>query len=378
MKNLTLSLLFAAVLAQEATTTGETETVEETTTPETTVEPEDTPTSGTVEESNDASQTGEPQITETETGSAEPTATPPEIDWTKAEVIRPVNDFTGKTYFGDIIDGCTDGESTECYCKIQADKPVPHPKPYTPPFFGTNFCHTLSIDSPTCCNKLQDQVVRENWMVAFPDDCLKLTDKNKKFAWLLKDLSCLACKTDQSWFTKTTIKTITPPTYHKVDETCEDQYIEETNVGIKCPRKREVKTKGTYELVEGGVNDNYVVYVCEQFAREIYAGLSEDRQELDLVQLDMIPGGDYDDCSFYKIINDDPDSSDYGDELEEPEEIAFISDVVKNVEDYLNQPGIAVLDQWGIEIKVMYDDMVDPDNPGAESLWEQDENGGDS
>jgi len=100
-------------------------------------------------------------------------------------------------------------------------------------------------------------------MVAFPDDCLKLTDKNKKFAWLLKDLSCLACKTDQSWFIKDTIKTVIPPTYYKIDETCEDEWIEETNVGIKCPRKREVKTMGTYELVVGKITDPFVVYVTE-------------------------------------------------------------------------------------------------------------------
>ena len=44
------------------------------------------------------------------------------------------------------------GEQLDCYCKIQSDTEVSYAEPWTIPFFGTNFCHKLSIDSPTCCN----------------------------------------------------------------------------------------------------------------------------------------------------------------------------------------------------------------------------------
>ena len=84
---------------------------------------------------------------------------------------------------------------------------IPHPKPYVAPFFGTNFCHSQSIDSPTCCNKMEDGFIKDNWMTGMPQDCLSLTDKNKDFAWLLKDISCLACSTDQRRFSKKRIIT---------------------------------------------------------------------------------------------------------------------------------------------------------------------------
>jgi len=83
----------------------------------------------------------------------------------------------------------------------------------------------------------------------------------------------------------------------------------------------------------------------------------------------MVPGGDYDDCSFYAIIDEDPESKTFGEDLEEPEEMAFISDFVHNAKDYLNQKGVAVLEPWGITIEIMYDDMVNPDNPGADTLF---------
>jgi len=137
--------------------------------------------------------------------------------------VRSDNLYTS-TDFGDVIEGCHDTNKNgndECFCRLQDDKgsrkytgtSIRHPKPYTAPFFGTNFCHTLSIDSPTCCNKLQDEAVKDLWLTGMPQDCLALTDKNKEFAWLLKDISCMVCSTDQRRFVKDKIITLERPVY---------------------------------------------------------------------------------------------------------------------------------------------------------------------
>ena len=72
----------------------------------------------------------------------------------------------------------------------------------------------------------------------------------------------------------------------------------------------------------------------------------------------MVPGGDYDQCTWYKMEDDDPHSPGEMEDLDEVEEIEFISTLVKNAEQYLNLKGIVSLNQWGIQIKIMTDDMV--------------------
>ena len=44
-------------------------------------------------------------------------------------------------------------EQTECACKLQADHPTnPHPRPWTPPFRKSHFCHKPNgLDHPNCC-----------------------------------------------------------------------------------------------------------------------------------------------------------------------------------------------------------------------------------
>ena len=231
MRTTILSLLLAAALAQEPAgdtvpvTTNETD-VEPT---DPAVEPEtaepDEPTVPVTEPTTPEVEEGVEEDAPTEPAEETPTDPPepaPEVlmQWNRdaedpmdqghwkvngaeVEKILPVRD--DQLYilkdFESQIEGCKDpkhAEHAECYCRLQADEGsrlytdtgLPHPKPYSAPFFGTNFCHTLSIDSPTCCNKLQDNDVKELWLSGIPQDCFSLTDESKEYAWLLKDLSC--------------------------------------------------------------------------------------------------------------------------------------------------------------------------------------------
>lgn len=141
------------------------------------------------------------------------------------------------------LDGNPDVENQpdeECYCKIQSERALPQPKPRVAPFETTNFCHDLSLDSPTCCSEWDDVEVRKRWMTVFPNECGWLTDDTRQYAWLLKDLSCLACKPNQQskWFQRDTVKTVKPPEYEKMDSTCEDVWDDRWKVLNKCNRTR--------------------------------------------------------------------------------------------------------------------------------------------
>jgi hypothetical protein len=246
---------------------------------------------------------------------------------------------------------------------------LPHPKPYVSPFFGTNFCHSQSIDSPTCCNKMEDEAVKEGWLIGMPQDCLALTEKNKDFAWILKDISCMTCSTDQRRFLKKKIITLEEPVYEQLDPECKDgESIDVEGLWLKCARSRKVIKTGKYSLqklppvtrkaprnhkVEGELEGaSFVIYVCENFAREFYRGLEDNNKTpRDEVQLDMIPQADYDECSYFNFKDDE------GEDLKEPEEISFMSDKIKNIRDLLNAEGIATLAIYGIEIEIFYDDM---------------------
>ena len=73
-------------------------------------------------------------------------------------IATAVADAVPKTDYGVCGENNVDenGKQLECWCKLQADgedgASSQHAEPWTVPFFGTNFCHKLSIDSPTCCN----------------------------------------------------------------------------------------------------------------------------------------------------------------------------------------------------------------------------------
>lgn len=76
----------------------------------------------------------------------------------------------------------------------------------------------------------------------------------------------------------------------------------------------------------------YTVYVCENFARHLYAGLNDNedgsgRLPLDEVRLTERPRGDFDKCGFYNT--DVPDGDD-------PEEIAYMSSIIQNATMFLN------------------------------------------
>lgn len=111
-------------------------------------------------------------------------------------------------------------------------------------------------------------------MSVFPESCMDMDETTRRYAYNFKDLSCLPCKPQQSeWFQKDKVKVIKEPTYKKVDEDCTDVYDETYGIERKCLRTREVLTKGEYEIEKSeNWDDPYVVYICEEFAREIYSG----------------------------------------------------------------------------------------------------------
>lgn len=67
----------------------------------------------------------------------------------------------------------------------------------------------------------------------------------------------------------------------------------------------------------------------------------------------MIPQADFDECSYFNFKDDE------GEDLEEPEEISFMSDKITNIRDLLNAEGIVTLGTYGVEIEIFYDDMRD-------------------
>lgn len=139
---------------------------------------------------------------------------------------------------------------------------------------------------------MEDEAVKEGWLTGMPQDCLTLTDKNKDFAWILKDISCMTCSTDQRRFLKKKIITLEEPEYKMLHSDCKDgESLAVDGLWLKCPRSREVIKKGKYDLqplppvtrkparnhkLEGElVGASYVIYVCENFAREFYRGLED-------------------------------------------------------------------------------------------------------
>ena len=100
----------------------------------------------------------------------------------------------------------------------------------------------------------------------------------------------MACSTDQSMFTKLRIVTEKPTEYEKWDPDCEDKIGNrgDWELFVKCPRKGydAIVEPGEFSLhtperltpviAEDGTKneypDKYVIYVCEDFARTIYAG----------------------------------------------------------------------------------------------------------
>jgi len=112
---------------------------------------------------------------------------------------------------------------------------------------------------------------------------------------------------------------------------------------VKCLRTDKVTKPGKYTLqkLPEVTNDpvtgkpdgaSHVIYVCEDFAREMYRGLEDhNKTPKELVQLDMIPLADYDTCSYFEFEDEN------GDEYEDgPKEIPFMSDKIRNARDLLN------------------------------------------
>ena len=179
LKYLILSVLAATIVAQ-----GENDT-----------EPDNPlPESGTTEGTTDGAPEGAPEGTPEETNEGTPEETTGETtDETTGEGENSQSEETD-TVPGIITNYGYCGDKTECYCKMQSEYEVPMPEPWTVPFFGTNFCHTISIDSPTCCNSWQDETVRDTWMSTFPTKCMT-TQTNNAYTFILKDLLCLGCHT---------------------------------------------------------------------------------------------------------------------------------------------------------------------------------------
>ena len=78
----------------------------------------------------------------------------------------------------------------------------------------------------------------------------------------------MTCDTNQPWFVKKEIVTVTPPVYPQVDPDCDDEK-NFRDWGRQCERKRKATTKGEYELRD---SDHYWLYVDEQVARILYYG----------------------------------------------------------------------------------------------------------
>ena len=218
--------------------------------------------------------------------------------------------------------------------------------------------------------------------------------KDERYAFLLKDVTCLACGTNQSMFTKLRVQTDKLAEYIKEDETCEDSPSDVPGLLTKCARKgySNIVTPGEYSIVEptpltpeidenGNPNrypDKYTFYVCEDYARELYAGIPREGDNMvtkENVQLDMVPIGDWEKCSFYEFEEEDPHNPGHMQDLDERKEVEFMSSSIKNAEDFLNARGVLVLNQFSVKIRIMTDDMVTfgenekANNP--ESLWHQ-------
>ena len=136
---------------------------------------------------------------ETETPTSDETETPTiegDIDTVEFYPVltTPENDPTFTTKY----DVCDDYDVDVCYCKIQSEGPLRHPKPWRPKMFELagykEFCNKDEKDQniPTCCNNFQQATTRQNWMDTFPLHCMKDTE-NRRYTYFFKSFNCIPC-----------------------------------------------------------------------------------------------------------------------------------------------------------------------------------------
>ena len=101
------------------------------------------------------------------------------------------------------------------------------------------------------------------------------------------------------------------------------------------------------------------MYVTETVARKLYFGFSppENEEELDDVALNELPSREFDKCGFIDV---NPKDDVTGAETGEPEEVGYMSSMIKTSRDYFNTEGIIspIFEEFGIDVEILYDDMV--------------------